>query len=90
MDQFPKMKQLLIKTLQDLQLEQIKDLQLEQISSWEWDLSGVSIRLEEGRYVVFYLQPCDDNGEEELEGGESPSLELAIHLAVMIHFYQAR
>jgi len=81
-DQFPKMKQLFIKTLQDLQLEQI--------SSWEWDLSGVSIRLEEGRYVVFYLQPCDDNGEEELEGGESPSLELAIHLAVMIHFYQAR
>lgn len=82
MDQFPKIKQLFIKTLQDLQLEQI--------SSWEWDLSGVSIRLEEGRYVVFYLQPCDDNGEEELEGGESPSLELAIHLAVMIHFYQAR
>lgn len=87
MDQFPKMKRLLINTLQGLQLEQI--------SPQEWSLSGVSIRLEKGKYVVFYFRPCDsvhgeEPDEEELEGGESVSLELAIHLAIMIHFYQSR
>ena len=82
MDQFPKMKQLLIKTLQDLQLKQI--------SSREWDLSGVSIQQEGGRFVVSYPLVRESRSCELAEGGESPSLELAIHLAVMIHFYQAR
>jgi len=87
-DQFPKMKQLFIKTLQDLQLKQI--------SSREWDLSGVSIQQEGRRFVVSYPLVRESRSREEpddvdvAEGGESPSLELAIHLAVMIHFYQAR